>query len=253
MYSLEEDELRKKALEDAKEQLTAKADKQKLMMKAVQYLESLDQEAASEVDKFRDWYSIHFPELEDQIEDNEELIKILGRETNKEELSAFEDLAQQSKGKKLDEKDHEILSKVADNIEETFTTIEHLENYIGEIAQEEMPNLSGILGNILAAKIVYLAGGLDELAKKPSSTVQMLGAEKALFRHLRQGGKPPKHGVLFEHKFVNQLPDDKRGKMARFLANKAVLAARLDNYGDKNKAEEMREEIQDKYREIKDN
>jgi len=249
---LEKDELRKKALEEAKEQLTSEVDQIELMMKAVKYLETMNQETAARIDKFRDWYSVHFPELEKQIENNDELLKILSNETRKSEMSAFEEIAQNSKGKQLSDKDHRIISVVAEDLERTLGTADELEEYIADIAQEEATNLSGILGNVLAAKVIYLAGGLDDLAKKPSSTVQMLGAEKALFRHLRKGEKPPKHGVLFEHKFVRQLPDEKRGKMARIIANKAVLAARLDNYGDKNKSEEMREEIREKYLEIKE-
>jgi nucleolar protein 56 len=89
------------------------------------------------------------------------------------------------------------------------------------------------------------------MAKMPASTVQMLGAEKALFRYLRGEGTPPKHGILFEHEFVRPLPNNERGKMARFMANKAVIAARLDNYGDKHKGEELREETREKFEELK--
>ena len=78
----------------------------------------------------------------------------------------------------------------------------------------------------------------------------MYGAEKALFRYLKGEGTPPKHGVIFEHDKVNTLPEDKRGKMARFIANKAALASRLDQYGEKDKTEEYREEIQEKYLEL---
>jgi len=248
----QEDEIRKKALEQAKEELTSEADQEELMVKAVKYLETLDQEMASRIDKYRDWYSLHFPELEDEILENKEFIKILSKETNKKQIKGFEELAKDSKGKQLREKDHEILMNIAKDIKNNIEASEQLEEYIGNIAEEEMPNLSGILGNVLAAKIVYLAGGLDNLAKKPSSTVQMLGAEKALFRHLREGGKPPKHGILFEHEFVKELPDSKRGKMARFIANKTVMAARLDNFGDKNKVDEYSKEISEKYLELKE-
>jgi nucleolar protein 56 len=92
---------------------------------------------------------------------------------------------------------------------------------------------------------------LEELAKMPASTVQMLGAEKALFRHLHGEGLPPKHGVLFQHRFVKNLPEEKRGTMARFLANKTVMAARIDQYGDEDKSEDLREEIEDKYESLK--
>jgi len=115
-----------------------------------------------------------------------------------------------------------------------------------------MENLGTLLGPLLTARIVSLAGGLEELARKPSSTIQMLGAEKALFRYLKGKGTPPKHGVIFQHNFVNSLPEDERGKMARFLANKAAMAARLDQYGEKFKGDQLREECREKYEELKE-
>jgi nucleolar protein 56 len=114
-----------------------------------------------------------------------------------------------------------------------------------------MPNLSKLLGTFLAARMLALAGGLEEMAKMPASTVQMLGAEKALFRYLRGEGTPPKHGLLFEHEFVRPLLSNERGKMARFTANKAVMAARLDNYGDKDKGEDLRDEAREKFEDLK--
>jgi nucleolar protein 56 len=93
------------------------------------------------------------------------------------------------------------------------------------------PNLTALLGPELAARMVAQAGGLDRLARLPSSTVQMLGAERAFFEHLRGRAPPPRHGLLFLHPAIQSAPRTDRGKLARALAGKVAIAARLDHAG----------------------
>jgi nucleolar protein 56 len=93
------------------------------------------------------------------------------------------------------------------------------------------PNLTAILGSSVGARILSKAGSLKKLATLPASTIQVLGAEKALFRALKTGTQPPKHGILFQHPIVHAAPRWQRGKMARAVAAKAAIAARVDVYG----------------------
>ena len=98
--------------------------------------------------------------------------------------------------------------------------------------QEIAPNLSAILGTAVGARILGRAGSLKRMASLPASTIQVLGAEKALFRSLKTGSQPPKHGLLFQHAMVHAAPRWQRGKIARAVAAKAVIAARVDVYGE---------------------
>ncbi|QGA80156.1 NOP5/NOP56 family protein [Candidatus Nanohalobium constans] len=246
---MDKEEIRKKALKDTREELE-EIDKIKLLMKAVKTLDQLQNNQYKEMESFRDWYNVHFPELEQEIEDDSHLLKILSDTIEKDNLDAFSELAESSTGMHLEKEDKQILEQFATSLNSKQEFITDLEDYVEKIAKQEMQNLSILLGPVLAARITHLAGGLENLAKKPASTIQMLGAEKALFRFLREGGNPPKHGVLFKHEYVSPLHPDKRGKMARFLANKAAIAARLDQYGDKNKGEDLREECREKYEEV---
>jgi nucleolar protein 56 len=249
---MDKEEIREKALQDTREELE-EIDKIKLLMKAVETLDRMQNNQQKQMESFRDWYAVHFPELEREIEDDKQLLRVLSSKgLERGELDAFEQLREGSTGMSLEEKDTEILESFVTSLQSQQEFIGELEEYVREIANEEMSNLSVLLGPVLAARIVRLAGGLEEVARKPASTVQMLGAEKALFRFLREGGNPPKHGILFEHEYVSPLHPDERGKMARFLANKAVIAARLDQYGDKEKGESLREECREKFEEIKD-
>ncbi len=106
-----------------------------------------------------------------------------------------------------------------------------LETAVAETLPQRAPNLSHLLGAELAARLISQAGGLDRLARLPASTVQVLGAERAFFEHLRGHAPPPRHGLLFLHPRLQSAPRSQRGKLARALAGKAAIAARMDLSG----------------------
>ncbi|WP_415382406.1 NOP5/NOP56 family protein [Halosimplex sp. TS25] len=114
---------------------------------------------------------------------------------------------------------------------------DELRRYVEETTPTVAPNLAAMAGPVLTARLISLAGGLDSLAKKPSSTVQVLGAEDALFAHLRGSASSPKHGVIFTHEYVRGTHPDERGSAARALAGKLTLAARVDHYSGDRKPE----------------
>ncbi|MFB6145210.1 MAG: hypothetical protein ABEJ99_01760 [Candidatus Nanohaloarchaea archaeon] len=241
------EELRKKALEKTRGDLKESVEKDRWIAKTVKFLDQNSNDFREEMERFREIYSLHFPELVKEITDDEDLVKILERGVKKDELDAFSSMAESSTGTDITDDERQMLENMVAHLKQKMEINEELESYIKDSAREAMPNLEALLGPLVAARLVSLSGGLDELAKSPASTIQVLGAEKALFRYLHGKGTPPKHGVLFQHEYVNSLPEEKRGKMARFLANKAAIAARLDNYGDKDKGEELREEAREKY------
>jgi len=114
---------------------------------------------------------------------------------------------------------------------------DELRRYVEETTPTVAPNLAAMAGPVLAARLISLSGGLDALAKQPSSTVQVLGAEDALFAHLRGAAPSPKHGVIFTHEYVRGTHPDKRGSAARALAGKLTIAARVDHYSGDRKPE----------------
>ena len=108
------------------------------------------------------------------------------------------------------------------------------------------PNLLELAGATIAARLIELGKGLKHLALLPASTVQLLGAEKALFRHLKTGSRSPKYGVIINHPLIQKAPRDKRGKAARMLADKLSLCARLDFFKGEFKALDYRIELEGK-------
>ena len=117
--------------------------------------------------------------------------------------------------------------------------------------KEVAPNVTALVGPLLGARLLSLAGSLEELAKLPASTIQVLGAEKALFRALRTGGKPPKHGVIFQFPEIRRSPRWQRGKIARALATKLAIAARVDYFTGRYIGDELKKKLMERIDEIK--
>ena len=128
---------------------------------------------------------------------------------------------------------------------------EYLTEYVGQVMREVAPNITELVGPLLGARLLSLAGSLETLAKLPASTIQVLGAEKALFRALRTGGKPPKHGVIFQYPDIHRSPRWQRGKIARALATKLAIAARADYFTGRFIADELKKALLERIDEIK--
>lgn len=123
------------------------------------------------------------------------------------------------------EKNLTLLAKQIKSLEKTKKIIE---SYLAQLIRKRCPKLLSISGHVLSAKLIESAGSLEKLANMPSSKIQVLGAERALFTHLKTGAKPPKHGIIISHESVAN--SENKGKAARKLASKIALAARQDFY-----------------------
>jgi len=186
------------------------------------------------------------------IEKHEKFAKIvsdygLRNKIREKELSDFKET---SMGIDLSEKDEIILKEYATKIKELYKLREHIEKYVDHVMKEVAPNLRELAGPLLAARLIALTGGLEKLAKKPSSTIQLLGAEKALFRYLRGRGRSPKYGLLFTHQFIQNAPQNKRGKIARVLASKLSIAVKIDYYGNEDRSKELRKDLEERINKI---
>ena len=135
---------------------------------------------------------------------------------------------------------------------EIYDVEEEMEKRIGEGMLDVAPNISELVGTTLGARLMSLAGGIEKLAFMPSSTIQLLGAERALFRHLKSDAPPPKHGVIFQHELINRAPREQRGKIARALAAKISIAAKADAFTKKNIVEKLKMKLDERLREIEE-
>ncbi|MFW9850040.1 MAG: NOP5/NOP56 family protein [Candidatus Thorarchaeota archaeon] len=215
--------------------------------------------------RLREWYSIHFPSLNELIEDQEEyarVVNVCGLRSNmtqenlkksgitdasiKKILSSTGDML----GSDISESDMSAIQTLTDIILSLIKERQVLENYISILMEEVAPNITSLVGSLVGARLLSLAGSLKELSRKPSSTLQILGAEKALFRSLKTGADPPKHGIIYQVPEIHSAPYWQRGKIARALAGKLSLAARIDAYSDGGVVTSLRDQFEARLIEI---
>jgi len=217
-------------------------------------------------ERLREWYGVYFPELKDfvkKIDRYASLIKdvlsrdefteerLIERGYPKEKSKAISEAATKSTGGMLSREDLEMIRSHAEQILNLINLREEVDEYLRNLLEEEAPNVSRLIGHKLAARLIAKAGGIRKLATLPSSTIQLLGAEKSLFLALRRGGKPPKHGVIFQHPFINQSPKVVRGRIARLLAGKIAIAARVDAFGGEFVGDKLLEEVSKRVEELR--
>lgn len=235
------------------------------VIQAVHALEELDKTINLFYGRLREWYGLYFSELSDVVETPKEYFKIVAEigwreDINIENLtkigiskkvaSAVLEALKTSVGVEMDKRDLEEIRTVASTVLKLVSLRERLEKYIDERVKEISPNLYALVGPTLAAKLIAQAGGLEALSKMPSSTIQVLGAEKALFRALRTGSKPPKHGLIFQHPLIRQSPRKLRGRISRVLAAKLSIAARIDAFSGKDVSSKLKEDLNRRIEEI---
>jgi nucleolar protein 56 len=237
-----------------------------LAVQAIRAIDDIDKTINLYVARLREWYSLHFPELDELVKDHLQYAKLvyeLGDRANftgenlakldvPEELTEkIASAASASIGAELSDFDLNYIKVLAGIILDLYKLRSTLEDYIETVMKEVSPNITALVGAKLGARLLSLAGGLEKMAKLPASTIQVLGAEKALFRALRTGGKPPKHGVIFQHPAIHRSPRWQRGKIARALAAKLAIAAKVDFFTGRFIGDKLTTELQQRIDEIK--
>jgi len=235
-------------------------------IQVIRALDDLDKTINLFSGRIREWFGLHFPELDKEVERHETYAKLvhdLGRRDGfsferlvghglpEDRARALEGLAKNSMGSEIGDGDLERIRDFSAAILEAFKLRDRMASYLDAVMPEVAPNLCAILGPSLSARLISLAGGLENLAKMPASTIQVLGAEKALFRSLRTGSRPPKHGVIFQYGPIHDSPRWQRGKIARALAGKLSIAARLDAFGGEAMGEALKEGLNRRIEEIR--
>lgn len=221
----------------------ALAEEPRHLMQAVSYLDESHEVENLLGERLVAWMTLHTPEVVYQVEDHGELARLV---VEHEDVEAIREAAgvTESLGAPLADKEAKAARGLAQALLDHQRARSSVESFITEVTREMAPNLSTLVGPTIAARLIHQAGGLMELARMPASTVQTLGAEKALFRHFTEGAPPPKHGVIFQHPLIHRGHPKDRGSIARAMAGKAAIAARCDAYGDKEIGAELKAEVQ---------
>jgi len=217
--------------------------------------------------RIKEWYSWHFPELVKIVSDNKpyvQLVKLIQDRTKVEKgiVAEIEEIVldggiaeriisaiNSSMGQELIEEDLNALMNFCDRTISGYEYRDDLKEYLREKMLNVAPSLTAFIGESVGAKLILQAGSLNNLSKCPASTVQILGAEKALFRALKTRGNTPKYGTLYHASYINKAKPKDKGKISRYIANKCALAARLDCYSvnpTTRFGERMKEQVEER-------
>ena len=209
------------------------------ILQAIRAIDDVTEQINALSERLHEWYGLHFPELNDYAKD-ERYAELIANHGQREEILKALELRLESVGAELMDEDITVIQEFATAVFSLYETKERLDGYVQRRMQEYAPNLTHLVSANLGARLISLAGGLGRLTKLPSSTVQLLGAEKAMFLHLRSGKAPPKHGIIFQYPAIHRAPYWQRGKVARTLAGKALIAAKVDFYHGEFVGEKLR-------------
>lgn len=224
-----------------------------MIIQAIALLDDLDKELNNYVMRCKEWYGWHFPELSKIVTDNTQYVKTvfkMGVRTNAitSDLSDIlpgnieqevKDMAEISMGTDISEEDMFHIRQLCHQILESQVSRTDLYEYVKNRMIAIAPNVTSLVGEMVGARLIAHAGSLLNLAKHPASTVQILGAEKALFRALKTKHDTPKYGLIYHAQLVGQTNTHLKGKISRMLAAKTALACRVDALGDENSTMEL--------------
>ena len=235
------------------------------IIQIIETLEILKKSISLFSSRLREWYGLHFPELTDKlIEDNviiAKMVSILGSRDNftydkitqnfnfKEgRIKTLQKLASQSMGANIN---LNIIKNYANQILSLDEFRQELEEYLDSLMEQVAPNLNALVGGLVGAKLIAKAGSLKDLAYMPASRIQLLGAEKALYRFLKTGEKRPKHGLIFQWNLIRGSQAYNRGKISRVVSGKIGIASKVDHFKGEFIGDILAREIEEKIKEIK--
>ncbi|KAI8472473.1 MAG: MAR-binding protein [Monoraphidium minutum] len=238
-----------------------------MIVQAIGLLDDLDKELNTYAMRVREWYGWHFPEMTKIVGDNiayAKAIKLMGTRDRsagldfsgvlEEEVeAALKEAAQISMGTEISAEDLENIQALSDQVIELSEYRGQLFDYLKSRMAAIAPNLTVLVGELVGARLIAHAGSLINLAKQPASTVQILGAEKALFRALKTKHETPKYGLIYHASLIGQSQPKFKGKISRVLAAKCSLAIRVDALGDSTDATvgmEAREKVEARLRQL---
>ncbi|KAF3035293.1 Nucleolar protein 58 [Didymella heteroderae] len=213
-----------------------------MIIQSIASLDVLDKQLNTYAMRVKEWYGWHFPELAKILNDNLAYSKVvlkMGFRTNSKDAdlsgilpeeieAAVKAAAEISMGTEISEEDLEATSALAEQVVDLTEHRQNLGAYLSSRMQALAPNLTALVGELVGARLIAHAGSLMNLAKSPGSTIQILGAEKALFRALKTKHDTPKYGLIYHASLIGQATGKNKGKIARMLAAKSALGLRVD-------------------------
>jgi len=221
-----------------------------LIVQTISNINDLDKTNNLLAKHLRDWFDLFLPELSESTSNHEAFTNLVLEKSRTQLLKELKLKEEDSMGKKLDKNDIEEIKLLAKQLKGIYELRSSHEEYLEKLMKKYCPNLLELAGVTIGAKLFDHGKSLKRLALLPSSTIQLFGAEKALFRHMKTGAPSPKYGVIFTHPLVQRSRRKNQGIMARMLASKLSLAVKIDFFKGKFIADKMKEDLDKKFNKL---
>ncbi len=214
---------------------------------SVNFIGDIDKSINILVKRLREWYDLYNPEYSRSIQSHELFVQEILANEKHELLKKLGIDENGSIGANLSEKDLQPIKNIAHQIQDLYNLRKSQLDYISSLMDKSCPNIKAVCDVMIGSKLIEHAGSLKRLSEMPSSTIQILGAEKALFRHMKTGAKPPRHGIIVGHPLIAQSAEMMHGKIARALADKISIAAKVDFFHGQFIGDKLRKALEEKF------
>jgi nucleolar protein 56 len=218
-----------------------------LLIQSISLIDDLDKAINLLVKRLREWYELYNPEFSRAVEHHEKFVMEILEKGKNELLNEISLSPLESFGADLEQENLEPIKSFVHQVFDLYQLRKLQENYISALMDRLCPNIKAVCGTLLAARLIEHAGSLRRLSGMPASTIQILGAEKALFRHMKTGAKPPRHGIIINHPLVSKAPEKMHGKVSRALSDKIAIAAKVDYFSGKFIGGKLKEGLEKKF------
>ncbi len=222
-------------IRDTRQKLKESVSDDNLIIQCICSIDDIDRASNLLVKRLREWYGLESPEFSRDVTDNEKFAELIAAGKDKK--------VKGSMGADLTKKDNNAINELASGIHSLYSLRSMQEKYLQEMMKKTCPNLEAVAGTMVGARLLAHAGSLKRLSMLTAPTIQLLGAEKALFRHMRTGSKAPKHGIILLHPILQSAPAKSRGKAARALSDKISIAAKVDYFKGKFIGDKLKKEL----------
>lgn len=239
----------KKNLEITKNSVRESVKDDILIVQTINSMEDIEKIINQLTKRLRDWYSLYGPEISNKIRDHDKFVNAILKKSKNQLLKELNVDEKDAMGANLRDKDVSAILLLATQINNFYKLQKHYEDYLKLLEKETCPNFATVAGSTIAAKLISHAGSLWRLVEMPASTIQIIGAEKALFRHMRnKRNLPPKFGIIHEHQLIQKSKKEMHGKAARALADKLSIAVKVDYFKGKFIGDKLKKGLVDKFK-----
>jgi nucleolar protein 56 len=230
----------KQNLEETKKKIAESVKFDNFVVQGINNIDEINRCVNTLVKRLREWYELYNPEFSHELEDNEKFVSLIVSGKLKKEKDSM--------GASLSKEDLEPMLRLAKDIDDLYGLKKKQEEYLEKVMTKNCPNITAVAGYLIGARLISIAGDLKRLMEFPASTVQLLGAEKALFRHMKTGARSPRHGIIVNHPLISGSPQKEHGKRARALADKISLASKLDYFKGEFLGDKLRKEVEERFK-----